>query len=1190
MAAPPDDDAFGATMAPPVSGADATMAAPTKPPAGIDATMAAPTKPPAGIDATMAAPTKPPAGADETMAAPSGGGGTLASVSDLQRVRIRSNAPPTDDLTTLGPVDPHAYVRGATLAMGGMGRIVLARDRRLGRQIALKEIRGGDSGFRARFQREAMLTARLQHPNIITIHEAGVWPDGEPFFAMRLVAGRSLDKVCAEKTTLPERLSLLPAVIAVCDALAYAHKERVIHRDLKPANVLVGDFGETVVIDWGLAKDLASSEPAQDAQDSLAPYRESANGGETVVGSVLGTPAYMPPEQARGETVDERADVYALGALLYHVLSGRPPVEGATLEDVIQSVITKRVEPVRVRDARVPRELDTIISKAMEPEPAARYPTAMELAEDLRRFQTGQLVGAHRYTTWQLVTRWVARRKTPLAVAAIALVVLAVGGVISVQRTRHERDIATASAHALLVEEGRRESLDHHPLRALALFADAMRTGAASDDLRFLVARVAPYTEPVVQRFAVPDAHITSARFSADEKSVLTASTDGDVRTWDLASGTATRTTDAHGRGGKIALGPSDALVVTLRDAPGPGDNLVATVGSGSDALDTQVVAYDEAGTRAWRVGHTVTVDRPAGTHASFTSEWQGDIKGARAHGADLLVVTNAEIALLHDDGAAITQVRSAEITVPDLEGALVSANLDRVALVTFGGLQFMGADGTQEDSTRSSDHSPLVLSDDGRLFAQMGDSQGNAGLVIAPWGGFDGQVGVPIPGCDLPTAFAFSADDKSLLVACPNTSMLVFDTRKHVLRASLFAEVDVLSVAMNRDGSRVLATLRDGTAAVWDVTHAGVRPDVGTSVVNAQFDADERAVVYSQGTVFREGSAAPFDRHGKDPAISFTPDGRYVAVENEPKVEVRALDQTAAAPTPFAMPEPAERIAVAPGGKRVYEWTATANKILVVEGDKVTATWPAAASIDEMYLFGDPAIPPQHADAFAVSPDGTHLLASVAGHETWIIDTSTGAPAKLVVPGISLARWSPAGDRVVTGTDNGIVQLWSTAGTALRSFQHADGVRDAGFSADGTQLFTACDDGSVRQWNAETGELVRTTQISNSAVLYLAVDPRGDRFAAGTLGGEVAIWSGRTGEKLASYNVDATAVAGVMNTVRGIAFSRSGARFAVATFNGAQLWDTSLDAHSADELGAIARQFVPWTVVDGRLEPRALR
>jgi tetratricopeptide (TPR) repeat protein len=319
------------------------------------------------------------------------------------------------------------YVLQRRVGSGGMGVVWAAYDPELDRLIALKLMRDAAPHLRARFDREVRITARLQHPSIVNIFEAGTWR-GEPYYVMKLVRGESLDRRLASHGGL----ALLPAVIAVVDALAYAHGEGVIHRDLKPENVLVGEFGEAVVIDWGLAKRLAEPE---DSEPGLA--RGSGDGG-TVAGAVLGTPAYMPPEQARGEAVDARADVYALGAILYTVLAGSRPYADA--RDVVAAVIAGPPAPLS-RD--VPAELATIVERAMARDATARYPSARELADDLRRFQTGQLVASHRYSAGELLARWVRRHRAAVAVAAIAIAVLATGGVVSVRRILAEKQRAT---------------------------------------------------------------------------------------------------------------------------------------------------------------------------------------------------------------------------------------------------------------------------------------------------------------------------------------------------------------------------------------------------------------------------------------------------------------------------------------------------------------------------------------------------------------------------------------------------------------------------------------------------------------------------------------------------------------------------------------------------------------------------
>jgi len=332
----------------------------------------------------------------------------------------------------LGTTDGR-YALRRELARGGMGRIWIADDLRLARRVAIKELVGPDANRAARFDRELALTSRLEHPSIVSVHDGGRWADGTAFYVMRLVNGESLARVIARAASPAERIALLPHGIAVADALAYAHAQAIVHRDLKPENILIGDFGETVVIDWGLAKDLLVE--TQDPFEAL--YRAPVGDGATIGGAVMGTPAYMPPEQAMGDAVDERADVYALGAVLYQLLSGTPPHRGGSVDEVLASVITAQPPPLATRG--VPPDLVAIVEKAMAPRPEDRYPTANELAIDLKRFQSGQLVGAHHYTGWQLLGRWLRKYRAAVAVATIAALVLVIVGAIGFQRIVGER-------------------------------------------------------------------------------------------------------------------------------------------------------------------------------------------------------------------------------------------------------------------------------------------------------------------------------------------------------------------------------------------------------------------------------------------------------------------------------------------------------------------------------------------------------------------------------------------------------------------------------------------------------------------------------------------------------------------------------------------------------------------------------
>jgi eukaryotic-like serine/threonine-protein kinase len=321
--------------------------------------------PVSGLDGTVAVPPSHPA--HETPSIVRGGG--------------------PRDYPELQPVDPKHFVLGPEIARGGMGRILKAatddsaatsRSKSLSPPPATR-VRG--SSARCGSQRSS--------GTLPSSTSSRLGRGAEPFYVMKLVDGISLDRKIAGCKTLPDRLALLPNLTTVVEALAFAHGRKVIHRDLKPANVLVGSFGETVVIDWGLAKELDSVGDVASRTDFRGPFRD-ARGGETMAGSVMGTPSYMPAEQATGEDVDERADVYALGAMLYHVLAGVPPFTGKTTGEILNKVIAGPPQRLDEVVHGVPSDLVAIVAKVIAFRDKDRYQDAGKLAEELRRFQTGQ--------------------------------------------------------------------------------------------------------------------------------------------------------------------------------------------------------------------------------------------------------------------------------------------------------------------------------------------------------------------------------------------------------------------------------------------------------------------------------------------------------------------------------------------------------------------------------------------------------------------------------------------------------------------------------------------------------------------------------------------------------------------------------------------------------------------------------
>lgn len=368
----------------------------------------------------------------------------------LEAATTAAGSPPTDrrggspDASApTAPSEAERYHIVGEHARGGLGRVLRAYDRKLSRQVAIKEILDGGAAAEVRFLREAIITARLEHPGIVPIHDVGRWPSGEVFYTMKMVSGRSLADRIKQCATFDQRHSLVPHAAAIADALAYAHDARIIHRDIKPANVLVGPFGETILIDWGLAKDLSAGQGPDEVDTGL--------GGDealTLGGSVLGTPAYMPPEQARGEEVGETADVYALGALLYHLLAGQSPYRGQTSNEVLEQVLAGPPAALSSLEPRVPPDLAAIVARAMERRPQDRYPTAAGVAEDLRSYLTGRLVSTFEYSPWHLLRRWLARHRAAVTVAAALLCALGVLGVYSIRSIVAARDLSRQQ-HAL---------------------------------------------------------------------------------------------------------------------------------------------------------------------------------------------------------------------------------------------------------------------------------------------------------------------------------------------------------------------------------------------------------------------------------------------------------------------------------------------------------------------------------------------------------------------------------------------------------------------------------------------------------------------------------------------------------------------------------------------------------------------
>ncbi|PCC74215.1 Serine/threonine protein kinase [Nannocystis exedens] len=494
----------------------------------------------------------------------------LARVSSLAEPSVtRTDEPdPSPAPTTLPEVaDEQRYVFREALAAGGIGVIRRAEDRRLGRVIAVKELLRDSPDAQRRFALEAAITARLQHPGIVPLYDLGWRATGEPFYCMKLVDGESLDAKIRQATTLPQRLRLVEHVIAVADAIAYAHDQKVLHRDLKPANVLIGRFGETVVIDWGLAKDLTAGE--NHMSEGTGPEDHGAS-DMTQAGTVLGTLRYMPPEQAAGEVVDVRSDVYALGAILYHVLAGQPPFAAVTGPGLAAQVLAGSLPDLRRLDPAIPAELATIAHRAMARAPNERYPDAAAFAEDLRRFNAGQMVAAHAYSLPQRARLWAREHRVAMAGLRLALAAGAALTWLTVEKARTraeerarteqaEREAAAQAEKAERIAFERQAVVDAQRLQtsilraqdmseetdrtdearavARAALGEALRTGGpvAAASRALAAAMMAP--RAITTLGAGDGAYVEDAHWLAGGEVIATRVEDRRARLWEAASG-----------------------------------------------------------------------------------------------------------------------------------------------------------------------------------------------------------------------------------------------------------------------------------------------------------------------------------------------------------------------------------------------------------------------------------------------------------------------------------------------------------------------------------------------------------------------------------------------------------------------------------------------------------------------------
>jgi len=820
---------------------------------------------------------------------------------------IPASNPPAGADEPAAPVGER-YRLGAELGRGGMGRVVEAFDTQLGRTVAFKEVLpNAASGLTRRFRREVEITARLEHAGIVPLYDAGTTPDGRPFYVMRRVTGQPFDQLIGKTRTLGERMAMLPNLLSACEAIGHAHLRGVIHRDLKPGNILVGELGETVVIDWGLAKvigekDFSSNEPTvPGAGDSL----------QTQMGSVFGTPGFMAPEQARGEELDTAGDVFALGACLYHLLSGRPPMKGTSATEVIASTLKHEIKPLGEVADGVPAELAAIVAKALAYEAKDRYANAGELAEDLRRFTTGQLVAAHDYTRVQRLVRFARRNRAPLSVAALALAGVAAVSWIGVHSVMRERDRANAAraeavaqreqaekaaaelarrADQLLVAHAR-SLVETNPTRAVVALKQLSASSSLMPDAQAIAKAAAmrgvAWGLPALPGFTM------RLELSHDGRRLLQVVRDGQLEIADLDT---RRIVHTHTFGMPVtaAFVDGDRRVMVVPDHKPP---------MLYDPATAHAALIDSAAWRTWSASET-------GAVVAYIDEIDHvgvlDVATGKATtlytgkpGGEVLAAPDGSWIAFGEDGAD----HHDRVIVIDRSGKELARHDGRVAsLVTSpAGKLAMIADGVVLE-VKPHDATPVFtpVAVPAGTFVHMINYRGElldlfAGDAILSWNGKRVWTGIPLRSGVL---WAFPAGD-DLSVALTN------DGRIHVVGGNVAADLvlpgspdEMVRIAARRGVSRFVTTCQ-AALCVWniddvvpkqlDLGHPGFFVDDHRVVINENLVPDWRWVDLDSGKQAKL-AAGPL---GIPESIQVSRDGRVLLLVNEGKALATAAIYT---------------------------------------------------------------------------------------------------------------------------------------------------------------------------------------------------------------------------------------------------------------------------------------------------------
>jgi WD40 repeat protein len=1127
-----------------------------------------------------------------------------------------------------GAASVPGYEIEAVLGRGGMGVVYKARHLALKRTVALKMVLAGGHagpGELARFRSEAEAVARLQHANIVQIHEVGE-ADGHPYCALEFVEGGNLAGKLKDKP-LPAR-EAAKLVEALARAMQLAHSRNVVHRDLKPANVLLAspgrESGELIpkITDFGLARQLDS------------------DSGATQAGQVMGTPSYMAPEQASGRAHEAgpAADIYALGAILYECLTGRPPFKGRTVVETLDQVRTQEpVPPSRVarmgdRATTVPLDLETICLKCLRKEQELRYASAAELADDLVRYQRGEPIRARPVGGVERAVKWVKRNPVVTGAAVVVVLALVVGTTVSYLKYREAEEARGTATEALASEKERGEERDKaiKDLNYQLGVSNMVLASAAYDNRDVVLAAERLEKVPEEQRawewrylkqqtrgglftlYGHTD-RVTTVTFSPDGERIVTAAENtrgATVKVWDARTGTA---------------------MFELNNLRGPWESSLFSLG----------------GTRLATPSPRDNLDSTARVWDARTGKLQCELK----HTGRVPDV------VLSPDGSRVATVCPNVVKVWDAETGKPQ-------------WEFKGTDGHvafSPDGTRlfigSGENEKALVCDasTGKPLLELSGCNGSRGLAFSPDGtriviGGLGEAtvwdavkgGPPLltlkGGRDRVTCVAFSPDGARIVTGGGmNKEALVWDARTGMSLFSLKGRPGPetteqwrmglegeQSAAFSPDGTRIVTVggqNRAHEATVWDAatgTELLALTGHTNQVLCASFSPDGTRIV----TGCNDGTAKVWDARTGTPrlemnghrgelyTVAISPDGTRIlsgggaatvwdARTGLALFELKGLRGTV---TSAAFSRDGTRIVT--GGYRQTEqkqrgrtpWTGEAR------------VWDAqtGAALLELKEFKE------GVNSIAFSPDGTRIITAGGGPpvtysvtELKVWDARSGAVLlDLTQPGGEGGRvpdhrgaciaFSPDGKRFVAGglKWKGTEAGWATvrdAATGAELFElngHASTLLCVAYSPDGTRIVTGGGDRDRKAlvWDAETGKpLPFELKGHTSAVLCVAFSPDGTRIVTGSGDRTVRVWDARTGTALVELK-------GFRERVTSVAYSPDGTRLVTGELGGAvTVWDARsvktppiLQGHTGF-IGAVAFSPDGTRIVTGSHDRRAL-